>query len=464
MSKLKILCFAVLQFFITSSIYSQETIEGVVLENVTNNPLADTHVYIENKSLGTITNADGFFKLVIPNKYHNEKIVFSLLGFEVRKLEVTHLLKQNDISITLKSSNEVLDEVLVYSTNSEIDGLTIVQRAFENYNQNFPDKPFFSKGFIRHTERTETEYKWMTEVAFEMYDPGQKKKIAINVVESRKSLDSRELDTISRLTAYQRDITNYGFRKRNKKAKNYKENFDKKFIITAFAYYDNHFTGGYNKKIGLLEKILKDNKIRNYNQKNAIFTEENLEKIKFETDTILGFGEEKVFKVKFLITYTDYPQLGVGWLFIRAKDYAIKEIDYSLILGKNHHYRKATGLKVRYSTNYKFKEFNKKMYPIYASYKSFKINNSLNALKERGRFDGTYSHDEILFSEIITNEEDVKRASETIETWDDNMFSQRSYNASFWKNYNILLVSKEQQKLISDLENKISLKKQFEQE
>ena len=456
--------FLIIQLFFSYSTSSQEALSGTVLEINTNRPLSNTHVYIENTSLGTVTNDDGVFKLSIPKEYQNGKIVFSLLGFETKRKDIMSLLVQSDISIVLSSNTEILDEVIISATKINLDGVTIVKKAFENYTENFPEEPYLAKGFARHTERTDKEYKWMTEVAFEMYDTGRKNNIDINIIESRKSIDYREFDTVPRLRAYLKDVTNNGFRKRNKKTRNYKENFDDKFIVKAFAHYDNHFTAGYNKKMGLIKKILSWNKIRNYNQKNAIFTEKNLEKIKFEKDTVLGYEEEKIYKVKFSIPYKDYPRLDIGWLYIRAKDYAIIEMDCSLILSKADHYRKATGLKVHHTTNIKYKEFNNKMYPAYVSYKSFELSRLPSSFKNGGLLDGTYSHDEILFSEIITNKEQIRRASKTLEAWDGNMFSKRAYNPIFWDDYNILIHSKEQQKLISDLEKKVSLKNQFEQE
>lgn len=465
MDKIKFLFFLMLQFSLINTIYSQGIIEGIVSEVETRIPLPDTYVYIENTSLATVTNNDGVFKLVIPKEYIDKKIIFSLLGFKTEKLEIFSLLNQRGFKIMLKPATEILDEVIISANNStELDGTAIVKKAFENYSQNFPETAYLAKGFMRHTERTDIEYKWLTEVAFEMYDTGQKEDIVINVLESRKSIDSRKFDTVARLRAYLKDVTNNGFRKRNKRAQNYKENFDDGFVAEAFAYYDNQFTAGYDKKKGLIKKILSWNKIRNYNHKDATFTDENLNKIKFGKDTIISFNEDKTYKIKFSITYNDYPRLGIGWLYIRARDFAIVEMDYSLILGKGDHYRKATGIKVHHTTNIKYQEFNNKIYPFYISFKSFKLSRMPSSLKNDDLLDGTYSHDEILFSEIITNEEKVKKASENLKTWEGNMFTNRPYNPSFWENYNVLLETEEQQKLISDLEKNISLKKQFEQE
>jgi hypothetical protein len=70
---------------------------------------------------------------------------------------------------------------------------------------------------------------------------------------------------------------------------------------------------------------------------------------------------------------------------------------------------------------------------------------------------------EFLLSETILNQNEIASFIKD-KIWNPDIYANRPYNKGFWKNYNILLVTKEQQKLIKDLEKKISLKKQFEQQ
>ena len=88
---------------------------------------------------------------------------------------------------------------------------------------------------------------------------------------------------------------------------------------------------------------------------------------------------------------------------------------------------------------------------------------SLRLNKKTNPEDHYFSKQEILFTEIITQESEMNKYLVS-KNWNDNLFLPRVYNEQFWDNYNILLESKEQQKLILDLEKKISLKKQFEQQ
>ncbi|MCF6348347.1 MAG: carboxypeptidase-like regulatory domain-containing protein [Flavobacteriaceae bacterium] len=461
--------FLLLILFFSICVCAQEVITGTILNTEANIPVVYANVYISNTSIGTITNNDGQFKLVIPEKYRNKKLLFSLLGFETQEREIVVLQKQSNIVISMSPVNELLEEVVILARKVELDALEIVEKAFDNYT-NFASTPYVAKGFIRHLERTEKEYKWLVEGAFEMYDPGyfQKENVKVNIIETRKSLDNRNLDTARVLRLYLHDSNNSSFKKNLKKAKNFKTTISSTELDRAFAYYDNHFTASYNKKLGLLEKILSTdiNKIRNYNQKNASFREKSLKSYLFKIDTILGYGDESVYKIKFSKPNKSSSKLDVGWLYVRAKDYAIIKMDYSVLLGKSHHRQQATGERVLYTTNIKFKEYDKKMYPFYMSHKTFKINNFImlrnsDSIEKEKLEIGHFSHEEILFSEIITQNEELAKIIKSVEFWNDNLFQKRKYNTIFWKNYNILLESEEQQKIIQDLEKKVKLKDQF---
>ncbi|MBL87469.1 MAG: TonB-dependent receptor [Winogradskyella sp.] len=91
--------------------FSQEQLEGVVLETSTGKqmPLPGANVYWLGSTVGTITKDDGTFAL--PYKFSFSKLVISYVGFKTDTLEVT---KNKYIKHVLKSSEE-LDAVTVTS-------------------------------------------------------------------------------------------------------------------------------------------------------------------------------------------------------------------------------------------------------------------------------------------------------------------------------------------------------------
>ena len=66
-----------------------------------------------------------------------------------------------------------------------------------------------------------------------------------------------------------------------------------------------------------------------------------------------------------------------------------------------------------------------------------------------------YSVQEILFSEIIQDSSVIVNALKKV--WSDDIFIQRPYNKEFWKNYNVLLESEEEKKLVEDLSKRATL-------
>jgi len=55
-------------------------LEGIIIDIETNQPLQYANIDLTDNRLGTISNKNGEFKLKLPTKLINKKIVFSYLG------------------------------------------------------------------------------------------------------------------------------------------------------------------------------------------------------------------------------------------------------------------------------------------------------------------------------------------------------------------------------------------------
>ena len=110
-------------------------------------------------------------------------------------------------------------------------------------------------------------------------------------------------------------------------------------------------------------------------------------------------------------------------------------------------------------------EYKDKMYPSYIYYETPKLvnvglrsgANVSDAEKERYNKEERYYYtvQELLFSEIILDKETIKTTLQG--KWDMDIFSPKPYNKAFWKNYNVLLESEEDEELIEDLTQRASL-------
>ena len=111
-------------------------------------------------------------------------------------------------------------------------------------------------------------------------------------------------------------------------------------------------------------------------------------------------------------------------------------------------------------------EYDGKMYLNYVSYETPKLVNTGDRSSEREKTESQpgfdkgsqyyYTVQEILFTDILEDENQV-RAELNEKKWVADLFSTGTYNAAFWEDYNVLLESEEEEKLIRDLSRRAAL-------
>jgi len=350
-------------------------------------------------------------------------------------------------------------------------------RAIERLPNNLPEEPYLQKAFLRHRERNKNEYKWLIESALTIYDSsyasGAKENLKINVDETRKSYDLRDVDSL---------FTYYSYLKSNAKNISLKSRkLDRDTIATtslvkAIKWNDERINGMDNLFKGKL------NLVRNSIASKALFGENILENHQFTLDTVLVDDGRKLYKIKisagkeFVGLNTDgiynegfEPK---GWLFIYWDTYAFKKIEYELIAASEVQKKRSNslfGTQLNHKLVINYTQFEEKMYPNYIYYETPKLVNigdrssdqeekTAEELRKEKEEQFYYTIQEILFTETITDPEIVDQAMTT--TWSNDIFKQRPYNREFWKTYNVLLESEEEEKLIKDLSRRAGLYKE----
>src|SRR5690554_2392571 len=189
---------------ITATSFSQTEIKGKVADFMTYGPIESASVYIKNTTVGTITNADGKFALLVPAKNLSDTLVISSIGFRSYETVISEF--ENGSDIFLEEDVASLDEVVLVADNRPKTGNDIMVRAIERLPENLPAEPYLQKGFLRHKERNKKEYKWLIEAAITLYDSdfaaGAKDNLKLNVDEIRKSYDLRDIDSLFTYSAY----------------------------------------------------------------------------------------------------------------------------------------------------------------------------------------------------------------------------------------------------------------------
>lgn len=102
-------------------------IVGIVVDQLTSEPLDYVNVYFKGTSIGTITDADGYFSLKGSGK--EKEIVVSIVGYEQQHIKIKEG-KHQTLTIQLKSQLVNLDEITVLS--GENPAWAIMREAVKN--------------------------------------------------------------------------------------------------------------------------------------------------------------------------------------------------------------------------------------------------------------------------------------------------------------------------------------------
>ncbi|MBG44599.1 MAG: hypothetical protein CL530_11600 [Aequorivita sp.] len=458
-------------FFIGATTFAQTELKGKVADFLTFQPIESASVYIENTTIGSITNADGNFVLKVPQQHLQDTLVISSIGYKSFKVVISEF--ENGSDIFLEEDVASLDEVVIVADPRPTTGNGIVQRAIEKLPKNLPEQPYLQKGFLRHKERNKKEYKWLIESAITLYDSsyasGAKNNLKINVDETRKSYDLRDIDSVFTFAAF---LKNKGI-----KTENINRNLVKtSSLIEAIKWNDSRVNG--------LENLFKGklNLVRNSNVTGALLGKNILEKHQFDLDTILVDNGRKLYKIK-IEKGADFVGLNTpniynegfepkGWIYIYYDNYAIKKIEYELIAASDIQKKRSKSLfdtQTIHKLVITYKDYDGKMYPNYIYYETPKLVNTGDRSSDRIKTEAEpgfdkdeqyyYTIQEILFSDIIQDPELISQELQQND-WSADIFSSKPYNESFWKSYNVLLESKEEEKLIQDLSKRASLYKE----
>lgn len=97
-----------LLLFLPFSVFAQTTLEGVVVDSKSNQPIPGVNVIVKGTPNGTSTDFDGKFKL--PKVKKGDQIVFSYIGYKNSSIAYS---SQNNIKVILEEESNQLNEVVI---------------------------------------------------------------------------------------------------------------------------------------------------------------------------------------------------------------------------------------------------------------------------------------------------------------------------------------------------------------
>lgn len=150
------------QLIITRIEMTHLRIHGRVVERDGKTPVVMAAVTIEESYIGTMSNREGYFDLLIPSALKAKNLVISSLGY--RPLSISTNALEQDPVVRLQNESIKLREIQV----KPADPLAILKQFRENIIRNYVGEPQLMVTFYRETARQDGNYVGIWEAAMEI--------------------------------------------------------------------------------------------------------------------------------------------------------------------------------------------------------------------------------------------------------------------------------------------------------
>lgn len=135
-----------------SSIGQDFEINGRIVDAETGQPLPYANIQIQKTSRGTTTNAEGNFKLTIPEKYADSNLRISYLGYSTKEIPIP--IVSHVTIISLKPESRQLQDVIIMPDSSLI---VFLRDAYKSIERNYAQEPYELEGFFRESLKNEND-------------------------------------------------------------------------------------------------------------------------------------------------------------------------------------------------------------------------------------------------------------------------------------------------------------------
>ena len=388
-------------------VFSQQNIilKGVV-KDTTGAGVPFAHVGICGKAIGTVTNENGEFQLILASYLAHDTLCVSSIGFGTFQGPIAEVRKNKFITIRLIPEVRILGELIV--SGEKITAKKILENAISRIKKNYPVRPFILDGYYRDYLKKDNDYVSFLESAVSLEDPG------FNKAGSKAKL---RINQIRFNPKYEANFEKYCTKAKSDTVKEIMEGFSP-FIN------GNEFTN-----------LMYNNPIRNYNQDIPIigvFNQFYMKNLKFELSYNMDENGKEVYVISFEpVDSLHYKYVQVfGEIYVRTVDYAILKFSYNYYVSLFRERKKLYQLDVEY------RGMDGKMFLKYISFINyFKIYTG-DEIAELYQYREFFVNDihypkftPFKDDEIISNNEPLHE------------FKMKS-DPDFWNNYNMVLLEK----------------------
>ncbi|WP_338813139.1 serine hydrolase [Bernardetia sp. Wsw4-3y2] len=203
-------------FFLSNSflIAQNSVVEGILKDKETKEVLPFCNVYLKTTQLGTVSNSEGKFRLLVPQKQKNDTLFISYIGYKTKKIPVSDLIFQKKTVIFLETDQTKLNEIVVQDYTADF----IIQKAIENIPKNYYNESHKTKSFYRVVSQKDAQqgknYVHLSEAVFDLHlsktdNPNQQFKLEkMRVIKDEKASKGIDLG-LKPKAIFEMDIVNY---------------------------------------------------------------------------------------------------------------------------------------------------------------------------------------------------------------------------------------------------------------
>jgi carboxypeptidase-like protein len=150
-----------LQSFLPGQNYIQ--INGCIKDHQ-NIPISYSHISIKNHSVGTVSNQSGEFLLTISEKFSNDTLKASCMGYSNYEIPIRNLTEQK-LNIQLEPQIIELAEITIYPPDPKV----ILSNVIDNISENYWSEPIILRSFYRETIEENDRYTEYAEGVIDIY-------------------------------------------------------------------------------------------------------------------------------------------------------------------------------------------------------------------------------------------------------------------------------------------------------
>jgi len=162
----KLTALLVILLLICTRLASQNKIylSGKIVDHQSNKEIEFANIGIAGKNVGTISNEDGDFELIIPKNLNKDFLVVSYIGYKSHKAKISEI-ENESIKIKLEAENIEIEEVVVSALTPE----QLLKQVLEKIPENYSTKAYMANGFYREIVKENNQPIEIIEAVLEFY-------------------------------------------------------------------------------------------------------------------------------------------------------------------------------------------------------------------------------------------------------------------------------------------------------